>query len=736
MRSAFPRLAIFSVIFTLFGFLVPLCAEAGPTTVNLSKTTVNCQPVFDDALYAPGTSPSWVAMGDFNGDGVPDLVTAGWYTKRLYVLLGKKNGTFVSGKSFPSAAGYPRQLVVGDFNNDGKLDVAIADEGGSVNVMLGNGDGTFQSPLKTDAGNAVDYLAVGDFNHDGKLDVVAATFLESQMQVMLGHGDGTFGKPTNYATSLPPWSITVADLKGDGNLDILSPNTGSEEVPGYTLNVFFGKGDGTFGQPKVLNAGVMPLGVMAADLNGDGKIDIATADYAGGTATVLLGQGDGNFGTPTSYAAGHPFAPRDIAAVPFKDGGMPGLAVAGDAGVYILPSLGNGKFGAAHGYNPVAYAPIVADFNGDGNNDLALFTGSYGSSGVAILFGNGSGGFSSSTTYPEVPQMDAIAVGDFNGDGKLDVAVGDTYNNLIAVAIGDGKGHFSAPTEEYDVSYPVAMASAVFGHNGKADLAVLSWPDWKVQIFRGNGSGLFENGQHIPITAIFPSWIYVGDFNGDGSPDIAVTSQGDYQDEGAVSILIGNGDGTFQAAVPYGTGYYLRSAVFGDFNGDGILDFALPRYDNQDFIVFLGNGDGTFTEGKTYPLPAADLTAAAGDFNGDENLDLAFSESNNETQLWLGNGDGTFTPGQSFAGGDVLAAGDFNGDGNIDLLAPNAEGLVQILLGNGNGTFRNGNASYFGGGGGLSQFAIADLTGNGALDFLFPDDEAGTISVLLNRCGK
>ena len=157
------------------------------TPVNPSAEV--CQPFFSNPLYWVGTSPSSVAIGDFNGDGIPDLVTAGWFTGRLYVLLGKKNGTFVEGKSFANAATLPRKLVAGDFNNDGKLDVAIADANGSVNVMLGNGDGTFQSAIRTETGAEVDYIAAGDFNHDGNLDIVAVNYQLSQFQVLLGKGD-------------------------------------------------------------------------------------------------------------------------------------------------------------------------------------------------------------------------------------------------------------------------------------------------------------------------------------------------------------------------------------------------------------------------------------------------------------------------------------------------------------------------------------------------------------------
>ncbi len=728
------RLSVVALL--LLNLSVFLAAQVtSPETSAPISHGKTCQPFFSNPLYWPGTTPSSVAIGDFNGDGIPDLVTAGWYSKRLYVLLGKKDGTFVQGQSFPQTAAYPRKLVAGDFNNDGKLDVAVADDNGSVNVLLGKGDGTFLPAISTSTGSAVSYIAVGDFNHDGKLDIVALGYLVSQVQVLLGNGDGTFKAPVNYPTFVPN-QVVVADFNGDGNLDFAVANAGYSSDPGNTVSVFFGKGDGTFGAPKSYTVGYIPFGITAADLNGDGKIDLATANWKDGTASVLLNKGDGTFLPATSYAAGHPFAPYAIAAFPLESGNAPGLAVTGSAGVFILVHQGNANFALVQGYNPAsAVDPVVADFNGDGKADLALVTGNpgdQGSTGIAVLFGKGHGMFSSSTAYVVLPDLDAVAAGDFNGDGKADLAVGDTFNGLIAIVLGTGQARFSPPVHEYAAAYPVAIASGRLGNDKNLDLVVLSWGrEQKVRALLGNGDGTFSTGQSIAIPALYPSWITLADFNGDGILDMAVTSQGNYADQGAVSILIGEKGGRFKQPVGYGSGMYLRGAIIGDFNGDGKLDFVLPRYDDMDFVVFLGNGDGTFRQGATYSLTAGPDTAAAGDFNGDGKLDLALSSNNGRNEIWLGNGDGTFRAGSTSKAGGILAAADLNHDGNMDLITENAESLVQVLLGNGDGTFVAGNTSYVGGGGG---FTLADLNGDGALDLAFAGYNEGTVSVLLNRC--
>src|SRR5262249_53259968 len=154
-------------------------------------------------------------------------------------------------------------------------------------------------------------------------------------------------------------------------------------------------------------------------------------------------------------------------------------------------------------------------------------------------------------------------------------------------------------------------------------------------------------------------------------------SQGDYADQGAVNILIGKGNGTFHAPVAYGSGMYLRGAVVGDFNDDGKLDFALPRYDDKDFVLFLNKGDGTFREGPHYSLRSGPLSVAAGDFNGDGDLDLAISLGDGTDEIWLGDGHGGFHASHRFAGGNILAAADLNHDGTVDLATINNIGLVQ-----------------------------------------------------------
>jgi hypothetical protein len=653
--------------------------------VNAAKP---CQPFFSNTLYLPDQNPN-IQVGDFNSDGIPDIAAVTY--EHLTILIGKGDGTFRTGRTFDLPKGSNGRFAVGDFNGDGKLDVAVAGSSALVSVLLGNGDGTFQKPVTSPIADYTSYLAVGDFNGDGNLDLAAVSQGgASVVQVLLGNGDGSFQPPVSHTVDNSPSGIAVADFNGDGHLDLAVSNAGYMADPGHTVSVLLGKGDGTFGPKKDFQTGNQPFGIATADLNGDGKADLATANYDDGTASVLLGKGDGTFARQSAYPAGHPFAPYSIAAVPFDAGGQPGLAVATVAGTFMLINKGDGTFQSGPAYDPGSFAAFVADFNGDGKADLALAAGLYDTgSGVAVLLGLGHGKFTSSTAYVGVPNMETVAEGDFNGDGVPDLVVGeldDPY--LLGVLHGLGKGRFSPVLDQYFMPGPVvAIGVGDLNGDGKLDLAVVIQGPNEVQIMLGNGDGSFTVGRTFKLVGTWPSFIWLADFNGDGKLDIAVTGTGDYESDGDVSILLGNGDGTFQKAKGYAPEMGLSGLIVADFNGDGNLDFAVADNVTKNLRIFLGNGKGGFQAGPQTPLGVT-YTMASSDFNGDGKLDLALIEAAT-IHILLGNGDGTFTAGAAWPSlnGFWLTAADFNGDGKTDLALLSGDSQVQLFAGNGDGTF-------------------------------------------------
>jgi hypothetical protein len=282
----------------------------------------------------------------------------------------------------------------------------------------------------------------------------------------------------------------------------------------------------------------------------------------------------------------------------FNCDGNQDLAVGLNGSVSILLGNGDGTFQAVATYtvgsDPASLA--IGDFNGDGHQDLAVTN--YGSNNVSILLGNGDGTFQPVVNYLVGMYPRSVAVGDFNGDGNQDLAVVNEGSINVSILFGDGAGHFSAATNLFVNGTPRSIAVGDFNNDGNQDLAVtaIDYPLNWVLILLGNGDGTF----HAVVNYIGygATSVVVGDFNGDGNQDLALATYGPPPNyPGSVSILLGDGDGTFSPLINFGTANPTSIAV-GDFNGDGNQDLAVTNYDdpfkNGSVSIFSGHGDGTF----------------------------------------------------------------------------------------------------------------------------------------------
>jgi hypothetical protein len=724
-----------------------------------------------------GTSGSPIAVADFNGDGKLDIaVPAGTGTSELVtVLTGNGDGTFNS----PFSGSNPTStsvtwIQVADFNQDGTPDVVLADSSGSATVFLNNGSGSLSESFPVVSGLSVPYyleVGVGDLNGDGYPDIVAGGYYENTQGLYLTEPTETASASASVQVNGVGQHLAQASFPAEGkyesSVSSSIPLWGLLPTTSTTLSVTSGGSPVTSVTPGTavlltaqVRVGTTPVTggqVNFCDASAPHCTDIhilgSSALNSSGTATFEFVPGAGAHSYQAQFvedgfglASASNIASLNVGPAPspvYSD--TAAITANGSPGDYSLTATVIGYGGPASPTGIVSF--VDTSF---GNNVLATASLGTGTPGIGFLE-------SSSPSFGTYPASEVTA--DFNGDGIPDLAIISTNNTItfggpftVAVFLGNGDGTFRAgPTIQPSgmQNYPF-MISGDFNGDGKPDLAILSYDGYSTSyltILLGNGDGSFSAKPTVVVFAqgatggdVILGTMATADFNGDGKLDLAVV--GDYVSSGGVTILLGNGDGTFTAAGPNldPSGDFALIAT-GDFNGDGIPDFVTPNY--FEFggspTIFLGKGDGTFTFKKTsLTLDYFPTSVVVGDFNGDGVLDLAFSDLNG-IEIALGKGDGTFNetpaspipvPSELYS----LQVGDFNHDGKLDLAGlDNYNDRIVLLEGAGDGTFVVTattpvvSTSFIG----PFRIAAADFNGDGVPDLAMLTKNVNTASILL-----
>ena len=646
----------------------------------------------ESSTYFVGTQPVAIATADFDGDGLPDLITANAGSNDVTLLLSSQG-------TLPLPVGkHPDAVITGDFNNDGHADFAAANrDDNTITVYLGNGDGTFRAAITTPAGAGPASLASGDLNGDGKTDLAVVDGASGQITVLTGNGDGTFNALPAFAAPGAS-SITLVELTASGFLDIAATSSSG-------LLVFTGKGDGTFSAPATIPQTAGVTAAIAGTFVLDGRMDLAVVSAATNSVDLILNL------APTS-------ATLSVSPPQGVTGGKVTLTVA------VTPVSSTGW---ATWYDGVTLVGSGAMVNGRASITTSLLLP--GTHRLWARF-DGIGAAPSSTaaltyTVTSVPSLGFapqtqnlmnspvnLVPGDFNNDGIEDFAFLGQAGGLI-VLLGNGDGTFK---EVGSAGGGAPAVAADFTRNGITDLAY-SAPFPLVAL--GNGAGNFlqpTSSSNVPIVA--PTALAAADVNGDAIPDLILTNP-----NGTVDVLLGIGDGTFQVPIVFGAGENPTALAIADLNGDGIPDMVVA--DNISSTsgainVLLGRGGGAFADPQTALVGPTPVSIATGDFNGDHHTDIALAQSgSNIITLLPGMGDGTFGPPATIAlpsSPVKILAADMNADGITDLIVLFTSGspAFAILSGNGDGTFQS--PITYQDARTPTDFAVGDVNNDGRMD--------------------
>ena len=618
---------------------------------SLSFAAVDCEPmVAGIRAFDVGDQLVGLSSGDFDSDGLTDLVQLSLTDSAIAIRLGDGRGDFPRLVSIPvdPDATY---LVSGDLDGDQNLDliVSAAETAGPsfISVFLGNGDATFSMATSFEIGSQSTHMHLADLDGDTDLDLVVfrSAAAGERFDVLLGVGDGTFQPRVEYLWGAAPVrSTAVGDFDNDGNPDVVG---GSNNF----FRLMRNRGDGTFAPTVNWPFGVSIYRFVVGNIDQDPNLDLLAEAQTGDPIVALLGRGDGTFDViPAQSGTRGGYELLDL-----NEDGVNDLLTWRDFKLYVQEGDGQGSFGnASETWFPRVYGVAWGDWNRDGRADLAA-TLEFGL--VASVLGNGDGTFLGVEDIPGTAGANEFRMEDLNGDGLADMVLCD-YGSRFRVFLGTGGGAYSLGSERLLGGRGEAMTLIDLDLDGISDV-VIALSSGNVMVLIGGGNGSFALSGSYPVGG--PAFLLaVDDINGDGFPDVVVGGQS------SVAILRGNGDGTLRPPSLQLVQDVPVSLALGDFDADSASDLAIG-FDSY-LEIYMNDGSGSFGVGVSYPMPGGPVYVASDDLERDGDDDLVAAHDGSLTTL-LSDGSGGvqfFTvPGRGNPQG--ISLGELNGDGLPDV---------------------------------------------------------------------
>ncbi|MGJ8637477.1 MAG: FG-GAP-like repeat-containing protein [Phycisphaerales bacterium] len=690
------------------------------SSASLSAPICNKGDVFPGKLIPLGDAPREIAQADLDNDGDLDLVIANFQDHSITILHNNGSGAFDTESTLSPAGAFssPEGIAIGDLDADGDPDIAVANFGSaSIALMINDGTGLFTHAGNAPVGNQPKDVAIGQMNGEGFADLVVVNSMDNTVSVLLNNGDMTFTPLNAITTVITPQRLKLADMNADGNLDAVL-------LTDARVKLLDNDGTGQLTELMSTNLSTGPRDLDVGDIDGDTDLDIVVANRNVDHSSLLTNNNDGTF-TASSITTGSEH--RSIA---------------------------------------------LTDMDNDG--DLDLIAGDSINNLIRVLHNDGQGVFDSPTLYSGGENPWSITTGDFDDDGVLDLAAANRDSDDLAMLFGRGDGTL-VDQDTFDSGigeFAHSVDHADVDGDGDLDFVIAHrhpapHPEAgeNIQVFLNDGDGRFVEGVHFN-SGVHPNSVHfvnVFDFPGEVGPDMLITNTASSNN---VTIRLNNGSGTFFSEQQYF--FTVRdfpiSAAVGKITGTGRMDFVTANPDDHSVSVMFNAGNGTFpvfwetvisTGGRPFGIAVADLTNDTidpKDPNGGPKMEIVVGLIDDgtatdrvEVYTQIGEHDNIqFSSPDTYTVGDSprnISIGDLDGDTHPDIVVVcNDSHDVYVLLNNGTGQFTHHPNNPFPAGEKPISSQIADVDNDGDMDIFIanffdetmPETKQERMHVLIN----